>query len=116
MAPPDDAAILVLTTFPDPESAQAAVERLVAMRVVACGTVVPGVTSVYRWAGAIETATEAQVLLKSRRALQHEVERAITAVHPYEVPEILVLDVAGGAERYLTWIAEETAGPLEDAE
>jgi periplasmic divalent cation tolerance protein len=116
MASSSDAAILVLTTFPDEERARTAVEALVEQRVVACGTVIPGVTSVYRWQGTVETASEVQVILKTRADRAHDVQHAIAAQHPYDVPEILVLDVSGGSEAYLSWIAAEVRKATEDAE
>ena len=101
--------IVVLTTLPDEEHARALVRRLVEERVVACGTVLGRVTSVYRWEGAIEEAAEVQVLLKTRRDLWKRLEAAVREKHPYDVPELLALPVESGLEAYLEWVSEETA-------
>ncbi|HEX9690947.1 MAG TPA: divalent-cation tolerance protein CutA [Gemmatimonadales bacterium] len=116
MTTTDEGAILILTTLPDPAAAKRMVARLVERRLVACGTVVPGVTSVYRWQGNVETARETQVILKTRGARRGEAEAAVAALHPYEVPEILVIEVSGGAESYLRWIEAETSVTTEDAQ
>jgi periplasmic divalent cation tolerance protein len=101
--------IVVLTTLPDEEQARALVRRLVEERVVACGTVLGRVTSVYRWEGAIEETAEVQVLLKTRRDLWKRLEAAVREKHPYDVPELLALPVESGLEAYLEWVSEETA-------
>jgi len=100
--------IVVLTTLPDEEQARSLVRRLVEERVVACGTVLGRVTSVYRWKGAIEEAAEVQVLLKTRRDLWERLEAAVQAAHPYDVPELLALPVEAGLGTYLEWVSEET--------
>ena len=65
--------------------------------------------SVYRWQGAIEDDAEVPLLIKTTRARYAELERALVALHPAEVPEILALPVAAGLPDYLAWAAAETA-------
>lgn len=101
-------AMLVLTTLPSPSTARAFVRTLVDRRLVACGTVVDGVTSIYRWEGKVEEAAEVQVILKTRRGRWDALQRAITELHPYEVPEVLGLTIGSGLEAYLEWVGSET--------
>ena len=100
--------ILVLTTLPDAGRARRLVRILVDRRLVACGTVVDRVTSVYRWEGRIEEAEESQVILKTRRGCWEALQTALAELHPYEVPEILALPVENGLPAYLAWVGAET--------
>ena len=103
-----DAAILVLTSLPDRETAVALARSLVTGRLAACVNVGAPVESMYHWRGQIETANEVPVTIKTRRELYQAVEAAITAAHPYELPEVLAVPVSHGLHRYLDWIAEQT--------
>lgn len=105
----DRTTLVVLTTLPSPEEARGFVRRLVAERVVACGTVLGAATSVYRWEGSVEEATETQVLLKTRRGRWDALVEAVRELHPYEVPELLGVPVDAGLPAYLEWVATETA-------
>lgn len=100
--------IVVLTTLGNPDQARTLIRRLVDRRVVACGTVVGHVTSIYRWKGTVEEATETQVLLKTRRERWEDLRVAVQELHPYETPELLALPVEKGLESYLGWVTEET--------
>jgi periplasmic divalent cation tolerance protein len=104
-----DAAILVLTSLPDRESAVALARSLVTGRLAACVNVGAPVESMYHWRGQIETANEVPVTVKTRRDLYAAVEAAILAAHPYELPEVVAVPVTHGLARYLDWISEETA-------
>ena len=75
---------------------------------MACGTILPDSTSIYRWEGAVTEATESVVLLKTRRERWPDLEAASRSLHPYKVPELLGVPVAQGLERYLRWIGSET--------
>jgi periplasmic divalent cation tolerance protein len=101
--------LVVLTTLATADAARALVRRLVEDRVVACGTVVPGSTSIYRWQGAVTTDEEALVLLKTVGARWDALVAAIERHHPYDVPELLALPVSAGLPAYLSWIDAETA-------
>jgi periplasmic divalent cation tolerance protein len=101
--------VVVLTNLPDRDTALAMGRALVERRLAACASVLAGCTSVYRWQGAIETADEVPVLIKTRRELYAEVEQAIRSLHPYAVPEIVALPVQAGLPEYLGWIETETA-------
>lgn len=95
---------VLLVTHPDEAGAAALVTTLVEERLVACGTIVPGVESIYRWQGALERARECVVILKTTAAEVDRVVERIPALHPYEVPEILALPVVAGHAGYLAWV------------
>jgi periplasmic divalent cation tolerance protein len=101
-------ACVALMTVPDVEVGERLVRTLVEEGVVACGNIVPGLTSIYRWKGAVERDAEALVILK---LMEDAVPRLLTRapeLHPYEVPEVLVLPVIAGHGPYLDWLAEST--------
>jgi periplasmic divalent cation tolerance protein len=100
--------VVALTTLGNLEQARALVRRLVDERLIACGTIVPGATSVYRWRGQVKEEEEVVVLLKTARSRWGALEAAVKAQHPYEVPELLALPVTAGLDRYLEWIDSET--------
>ena len=101
--------LLVLCTCPDRDTAESIARALVERRLAACVSVLPGVLSVYRWQGAVEQATELQLVIKTTRDRYAEVEAAVQAVHPYELPELIAVEPVAGLARYLDWIAAETA-------
>ena len=108
---PDDLRVLlVFTNMPDHNSAAALAAALVEARLVACVNVLAACTSVYRWQGAVQTASEVPVLMKTTRARYPELEAAIRARHPYELPEIVAVPVDHGLPAYLDWVAAETGG------
>ena len=104
-----DAALLVLTQFPDRDAADRLARALVVSRLAACVSVGSPVDSLYHWRGAIETAREFPVVVKTVAARYPEVEAAIRAHHPYELPEIIAVPLADGFAPYLDWIGAETA-------
>lgn len=104
-----DDAVIVLTNLPDREAAIRLAHELVARKLAACVNVLAECTSVYRWKNAVENAREVPVLIKTRAARYAEVEAAIRALHPYELPEIIAVPVVRGFENYLQWIADETS-------
>ena len=103
--------LLVLTNCPDEESANAIALALVEERLAACVNILPRVQSVYRWQGAIESATEIPLFIKSTATNYPALEAAIRNRHPYQVPEIIALPVERGLPAYLDWIASETTQP-----
>lgn len=100
--------LLILTNAPDESTAHSIARTLVEQKLVACVNVLPGARSVYRWQGAIEEAAEVTMLIKSTQERYAEVEAAIKAAHPYDVPEIIALPVVAGLPSYLEWVALET--------
>ena len=104
----------VVTTTERREDAERIARELVERRLAACVQVVGPVVSTYRWQGKIETAQEWQCCAKSRRDLFDEIERAIRALHPYEVPEILALPIEAGGADYLAWLDAEVNRGIRD--
>lgn len=101
--------IVALTTLGDPAQARQLVQRLVDQRLIACGTILPGAASVYRWQGKVREEAEVVVLLKTPMARWDALKAAVEAHHPYQVPELLALPVVAGLERYLDWVSSETS-------
>lgn len=99
-----DALSLILTTFADEDSAAKVVTQLVEERLAACGNLIPGVRSIYRWKNAIEDAREVIVLLKTSAAQSSALIARLKELHPNETPEILAWkpDTADGA--YSAWV------------
>lgn len=100
--------ILILTTLPDAESARTLARALVADRLAACVTIGAPIESMYHWQGAIETAREVPVTVKTRRDLFGDVAALIRSRHSYELPEILAVPITDGSPPYLAWIDAET--------
>jgi len=112
-----DAHRVVLVSTPGAEAGRQLARVLVEERLAACGSVVPAVTSVYRWQGAVEEEEEALVVLKTAADRVEALTRRTRELHPYDVPEILALPVSAGNPAYLEWVIEETrAGPSRGAE
>ncbi len=101
-------ALVVLVTTPTPERAAELARALVEERLAACGNVVAGLRSIYRWEGKVQDEAEALLVLKTTRARFEALRDRVLALHPYEVPEVLALPVEAGSARYLAWIAAET--------
>ena len=102
-------AIVVLVTTPTPERAAELARALVEERLAACGNVVPGLRSIYRWEGKLEDEAEALLVLKTTQARFEALKARVLALHPYAVPEVLALPVVAGSAPYLAWIAAETS-------
>jgi periplasmic divalent cation tolerance protein len=100
--------IQVLTTVGSQEEARRIADALIERRLAGCVHLVGPIESFYRWQGKIETATEWQCWIKTRREHYDTVEAAIREFHSYEVPEILVLPVIAGSKPYLNWLEQET--------
>ena len=105
---PHTDAITVLTTVASADEAVALVRALLERRLVACGKLVPGARSLYRWEGKIADEQEVLVILKTRASRLDSLKTAFGELHPYKVPELLALPVSAGHEKYLSWITKET--------
>jgi periplasmic divalent cation tolerance protein len=99
-------AVVVLVTAPSADVAATLARTLVEERLAACGNVLPGLRSIYRWEGKVLDEPEVLLLLKTQRSRFAELRDRILALHPYEVPEVIALPVEAGSERYLDWIAQ----------
>lgn len=109
-SPSTDAVTVVLTTAPDAGVAESLGRALVEERLAACANVIPGITSVFRWEDDVQTEGEVLVLLKSTEAGFAALRDRLVELHPYDVPEVLRLPVAGGAGAYLDWVRGEVRG------
>lgn len=100
--------IVVLTTYPDADSARATAQHLVKAHLAACVNILPQMTSVYEWKGQAESDPEHLLVIKTRQARYADLEAAIMERHPYELPEIIATPIVNGLEGYLSWIDEST--------
>ena len=98
---------LVVVTAPDEPVAAKLCRTLVSERLVACGNIVPAVRSIYRWEGRLEDEPEFLLLLKTVKSKVPDLLRRVPELHPYEVPEVLVLGIEAGHQPYLDWVARE---------
>jgi periplasmic divalent cation tolerance protein len=97
----------VLVTCP-PDKAQAIAGALVEERVAACVNVVPSLSSVYRWKGAVHVDSEALLIVKSTRDRFEALKQAVLRHHPYELPEVIAVPVDRGHTPYLEWVIESS--------
>lgn len=95
---------VVLVTAPSMEKGAEIARTLVDEALIACANLVPGVRSIYRWKGELCDEAEVLVVMKTRSERFPAVEARIRALHMYEVPEILQLDVEAGHQPYLDWV------------
>ena len=108
MSGPETAVCVALTTCPDEGTARRIASALVDERLAACVNVIPDLTSVYRWEGVVETASECLLLVKTRRERLEDLRRRLEELHPYDLPELVALPVEGGSSAYLRWVVEES--------
>ncbi len=97
-------AIVVLTTMEKAEDGERLARLLVERELAACVQLLQPMTSIYRWQGKIEQATEMLLLIKTTRAAYPELEAAIRQDHPYQTPEIIALSIEAGLKDYLDWL------------
>jgi periplasmic divalent cation tolerance protein len=98
--------LLALSTFPDRETAQRISNQLVTEKFAACANILPAVESVYRWKEKIESGNETLVFFKLSEDRQSEFQEKLRSLHPYDVPEIIVVPISSGLPEYLRWVAE----------
>jgi periplasmic divalent cation tolerance protein len=104
----DTAILVVMTTLPDRATAEKIARLLVDERLAACVSILAPCTSTYRWQGAVETADEIPLLIKTTQHVYARLEQRLRECHPYELPEILAVPASHGLPGYLQWIARET--------
>ncbi len=98
---------LLISNFPGADTARKAVRLLVEERLIACGNLIMGVESIYEWKGKIENANEVMVIAKTTADRAEAAMARLRALHPYEVPEILLVPVTTGWPDYLAWVAAQ---------
>ncbi|MGH7606592.1 MAG: divalent-cation tolerance protein CutA [Gemmatimonadales bacterium] len=101
---------VVLITAPSADVAETLVRTLVHERLAACGNVVAGVTSIYRWRDTVHTESEVLAILKTTAECVPALLSRAPELHPYDVPEVLVLPVAAGHAAYLAWVRASSGG------
>ena len=101
-------ALVVLVTEPLLDDGPGDARRDLEERLAACGNVLPGVRSIYRWEGKLQDEPEVLLVLKTRRSRFAALRDRILALHPYETPEVIALPVEAGSDAYLDWIAGST--------
>jgi periplasmic divalent cation tolerance protein len=103
----DLTAVVVLSAFPDAETAARIARVLVDERLVACANLVPSIRSIYRWQGAIHDDAESLAIIKTTADRYPALARRIAELHPYEVPEIISLPLVDGHPPYLAWLVSQ---------
>ena len=101
--------VIVLTTAPDDERAEAWARALVEERLAACVNVHGPMTSFYRWKGVVERDAERQVVIKTTRERVPSLRERLRELHSYELPEFVVLAVEDGSDEYVKWVVEQTS-------
>lgn len=101
---PDKPIIIVFTHVPDQACAKRIAEALIKGRLAACVNIGGAVESVYEWAGKIESQTEFPLHIKTTKAQYNKVEALIVSMHPYELPDIIALNIDRGTNAYLQWV------------
>lgn len=99
--------LVVLVTVPDAETGVNLARAAVQERLAACGNVVPGLTSVYRWEGQVHQDQESLIIFKTTKDSLDKLKKKVLDLHPYDVPEILALSISDGHLPYLQWVEEE---------
>jgi len=99
--------VQVVTTTETREDGETIAKAFVEKRLAACAQLVGPIVSTYWWKDNIETAEEWQCLIKSKKSLYSEVEKAIKMLHPYETPEVIALSIVFGSADYLEWLNGE---------
>lgn len=102
--------VLALSTAPDTEHAVRMGRVLVEERLIACANLLPGLTSIYRWEGAVQQEAEVLLLMKTTRARVAALKARLPELHPYAVPELVVAEVADGLAPYCGWVRAQTDG------
>ena len=100
--------LLVFCTFPDTETAAAVAKTLVAEKLAACGTILPGARSIYEWEGKMEDAAEVLVLFKTTGPAYAKLEKRLLKLHPYDNPEIVAIEAGAASKDYAAWVAATT--------
>jgi periplasmic divalent cation tolerance protein len=96
--------LMVFTTFANADDAARAVRTLVEERLIACGNLLPGVRSLYRWEGKLEDQSEVMVIMKTRKQDWTALISRLHELHPYQVPECVAVRIASGAPKYMAWL------------
>ncbi len=103
--------LVVLSTFPEADTATRIGRVLVEEALAACVNVVPGIRSIYAWRGAVQDEPEVLMIVKTTSARLPQLRDRLLELHPYDLPEVVALSTAGGHDAYFRWVAEATRAP-----
>jgi periplasmic divalent cation tolerance protein len=107
----DTSHVLILTTLPAGADATAFATSLVEARLAACVNLLPVMESIYRWEGRVQQDSERQLIIKTSRERVATLWQRVRELHPYDVPEYIVLPIVDGDDAYLRWLGEATRTP-----
>jgi len=102
----DKNAILIISSAPDTATSEKIANRLIEQDLAACVNIVPGMRSIYKWQGKLESGSEQLLLIKAPQTMYAAIEKQIAAMHPYELPEIIAVSIEAGLPAYLDWVGE----------
>ena len=108
MKKPEGQVLVILVTTVNQEEAVRIGKEMVNAKLAACANVIPSIQSIYRWDGKVVQEEEVLLILKSVKPRYRALEKAIKAMHTYEIPEIIALPVKEGFDRYIGWVGRET--------
>jgi periplasmic divalent cation tolerance protein len=108
MKKPGEQVLVILVTAVNQREAVRIGEAMVNARLAACANIISRIQSIYRWKGKVVKAGEALLILKSTKSRYRALEKAIKAIHTYEIPEVIALSVKQGHDRYIGWVRSET--------
>lgn len=112
---PASPVVLALMTAPDAAVGEVIARTLVGEQLAACVNLVPGVRSLYRWEGGVCVDDEVQLLIKTTAARVEALRARALAIHPYTLPELIVINVVEGNPAYLSWVQSSVAGAIDRA-
>ena len=104
---------IVFITVPNQETAEKIALALVEERLAACANLIPGITSIYHWAGKLEKSSEWLMIVKTRVDVFDDLRKRVIELHPYEVPEIVCFPIELGFNKYLQWIDASVDSAIE---
>jgi periplasmic divalent cation tolerance protein len=104
--------VIVLTTLPADADPALLARQLIGERLAACVNALPAMTSIYRWEGAVQEESERQLVIKTSAARLEALQARLSELHPYQVPEFIVIPTAGASARYAQWVDDSVAQDL----
>jgi len=100
--------IVILVTTKNAREANKIAKKLVEKKLIACANIIKGVNSIFRWAGKVDQANEALMIIKSRRKHLNKIIKEVKSLHSYDCPEVIALPILGGNRDYLKWVEGST--------
>lgn len=100
--------VVIFITAANKKEAQMIAFALIKEKLAACVNIIENLHSIFWWQGKVDSAKEALLIVKSRKALMNKLIKKVKSLHSYEVPEIIALPIISGDKKYLKWINEST--------